>query len=211
MEKILEGITIGKRYQVYELTGKVVNMSTHQKVETTKVQSYTYGDQTQAHTVRPSTSTETTTTDYQYIDLELPNGEETKITLVNFYVPCRWQDRMTFWGLDRKFFPFVSFNHKTGEFRTNKRGLLGYLMSRFLIVAVLVPLAVYVFMVSRDSGDPIIGAVVEALIFVLFGFIVAWVPAIVVGSIRASSIRARLRDYLENEFKPFVREDQKRS
>jgi len=202
MEKILEGIAIGKRYQVYELTGKVVNMSTHQKVETTTVQSYTYGDQTQAHTVRPSTSTQTTTTDYQYIDLELPNGEETKITLVNFYVPCRWQDRMTFWGLDRKFFPFVSFNHNSGEFRTNKGGLGQFLMSWFLFGALILMLWNGWFVDSRSSGDPILWAVIEAFTFAVVGIIVVWLPARVVGSMRASSIRARLREYLANEFKP---------
>jgi len=193
MKKILEGVALGKNYEIYEQTGVIVNMSTRKDTKRTKVVN-NYGW---------SIEDKSEETNFQYIDIVPPNGDQTKITLKDFYVPCRWQDALTFWfiGGKRKF-PFAAFNHRSKQLYQDKSGLTSHLAPSFfpfLIPTLIVMGVVYSIFEGKFRDFPLglyLMPFLGALMFVLLLIPPFWI----IGSLRGGRVREHLKEYRNKKF-----------
>jgi hypothetical protein len=195
MQQILEGNASGANYKIFEVTGKVLNSSGRTEVTKTVIRH-------QGGYLLDKTETQ----EFQYIEIELPNGKEATMRLSNMNLPCRWHDIVTFWGpKDSQFRPVATFNHRTGHFSRNKSALASFYISYLsLAIGLCIIIVAAVFyhnyiMNNYPSSNPYTVAY-----FIFLASTAAALPvlgfAVLVGRGRANEIWYHLNKYREKTF-----------
>lgn len=198
MKKIAEGVALGRKYSLYEVTGTVQG-------ETTRAETSVSGTvgggggaalQGSGYTAPVSGQISSVTTRYQTIFLKDDDDErEIAINLVDLAVPCREGHKLTARSIDKAVW-FAVDNKTTGDGYENVRKLRHHVAAKGLLNYGALAIAGLTVLILSIVSPPGKMDIPSGLFFGLLGFLggyaILTIPVIIVTTMRASKISAAL-------------------
>jgi len=201
--QIIEGSSLGARYQIHARTG-VVN-STDSRSETEVSGRISGGGGVYGYSAPVSGSVQSKTTRFQNIYLTDEEGVEHNIDLVNFSVPCREGHKLTMLavtaGKSDSGSYFRAYNHNTREHCNHPKGVISEMFPWKIAALAMVAAALFILSAAFSNDANSFGAAL--LVSVIFTAIVAAVVGMlgwVFAYIRSIGVRSNsaLKGYLRN-------------
>lgn len=204
-KKIASGKALGRDYHVHARTGVVESTETRSETEVTGNISGGGGNTSggTGYSNPVSGQVRSTTTRFQNIFLKDEDGDDHTIELVDFLVPCKEEQKLTFFIVKSKnnlTGPyFRAYNHNTREHYENAKAVSSEMFPIRKLLMAIGAVGALTFLTGLFSSDTTFGgAIFSTIVIMIIVGIVLGIAGKIVGAMRGSNVRKN------PEFKQFL-------